>query len=148
MALAIAIIAPLLAVAGYFLVGFWADYQEPSPPVVAQSSAMRYGSGQYAYIGIEGKIYNPNSIPVTNVRVRWQVYETPPPKAGALWARFGYLDSCEVESSLIPAGTTYEFRTGRIKYRDKDTVASLGLTEAPMTDLTPEVTFTTAMPSL
>ncbi|MDO8540432.1 MAG: hypothetical protein Q7S40_08315 [Opitutaceae bacterium] len=112
----------------------------PQPPILAQSDMMRFG-GEDGYIGVEGKIYNPNSAPITNVRVHWQIYATPPPQAAALWKRWGYDESCYVEFAYIPAQTTYDFKSGKIKYRNREAIQGLGLTDAPMTDLRPTISF-------
>lgn len=111
------------------------------PPILAESSPYTYGGSRDRLVGFEGKIYNPNSFPVTNVRVRWKVYKTPAEKDAELWERFGFEESCGFEFAFIPPMTTYDFKTEKIKLRHEDVVRSLGLVEAPMTDLKPRIEF-------
>ena len=116
------------------------------PPVLPQAELYHYGNKDAGSVGFEGKIYNPNSFALTNIRVKWRIY--PPiddPKTKDIFDRFGYeQDSCSFEFAYLPPKTTYDFKTERIKARTRESMDALGYGSPALmqtTDLKPEITF-------
>lgn len=104
---------------------------EKKSPILAQSDLYRYG-GSPAKVGYRGKLYNPNSVALTDVKVRWKVYEGeeyPNMRGASLY--------CEVKFALIPPLTTYDFESTKIRARTWDD----GWPDTPRSSLKPEITF-------
>lgn len=111
----------------------------PQPPILAKSDIYVYGKIRISY---EGKIYNPNPYGLRDVRVVWSVY----PKMTQSWAdRFygdGFEDRCVVTFAYIPAKTSFDFASNRIRIRDEETMAAWGAEETQPSPHAPEITFT------
>ncbi len=113
------------------------------PPILAQSELFKYGD---EYVGFEGKIYNPNTVALTNILIRWKVYQpwTGNAKVAENLKNGGFEESCGVAFAYIPPKTTYDFKTDKIRARTIDVMDSIGAgpQSRVMTDLKPEIIFT------
>lgn len=108
-------------------------------PILAKSDIYVYGN---KLINYEGKIFNPNPYGIKDVRVIWRVY----PKIETSWSgRFydaGFEDYCFVEFAYIPAKTSFDFATNKIKIRDEETMHAWGSPEEVRpSSKAPDITF-------
>jgi hypothetical protein len=114
------------------------------PPMLA--TADLYKNEGTLKTWVEGKIYNPNSFALTNVRVVWHFYEPMPPRVKESYRIYGgqaFEESTSVEFAVLPPNATFDFKSDKITFRDEGTMEVIGCDKkyAQRSSLPPVITF-------